>query len=112
MTASIMARPTTGAGPAPESQEPPMTVTDTDLRNLFELIRKRRIEINPDWQYADRITRAVIDDAVYEAEQRKFVELHADGEVTTTKAGRQWLNGDVDETPTVPAAVFQPAAVA
>lgn len=110
MTASTMARPTTGAGPAPRNQEPPMADTDTDLRELFELIRKRRIEINPDWQYADRLTGAVIDDAVYDADRRGLVELHPDGSVTTTKAGRQWLSGVLlEEDPTLHAVVFQPA---
>lgn len=112
MTTSTMARPTTGAGPAPKNQEP-MTVTDADLRDLFELIRKGRTEINPDWQYADRITRAVIDDAVYEAERRKLIELHPDGSVTTTKTGRQWLSGALTaEDPTPCAVVFQSSAVA
>lgn len=89
-----------------------MTVTDTDLRHLFELIRKRRIEINPDWRYADRLTRTVIDDAVYEAERRKFIELHTDGSITTTRTGRQWLTGDTSDTPAPCAVVFQPPAVA
>ncbi len=113
MTFRTTARPTTGAGPTPKDHA--MTVTDTDLRDLFELIRKRRIEINPDWRYADRLTQTVIDDAVYEAERRKFIELHADGSITTTRAGRQWLTGETDassDTPPPRAVVFQPPAVA
>jgi hypothetical protein len=104
MTTSTAARPSIGAGPAPKDHT--MPVTDADLRNLFELIRKGRIEINPDWQYVDRLTHTVIDDAVYEAERRQLVDLHADGSVTTTKAGRQWMSG------AVAAVVFQPPAVA
>lgn len=110
MTASTMARPTTGAGPAPEDHT--MSVTDADLRNLFELIRKRRIEINPHWQYTDRITRSVVDEAVYEAERRTFVELLPDGGVKTTKAGREWLSARIlAESPALRTVVFQPPAV-
>ncbi len=110
MTTSTTARPTTGAGPAPKDHA--MPVTDTDLRNLFELIRKGRIEINPDWLYADRITRTVVDEAVYEAERRTFVELLPGGEVKTTKAGRQWLSASLlAESPALRPVVFQPPAV-
>ncbi len=112
MTTSTMARPTTGAGPAPK--EPPMTVTDNDLRNLLDLIRRGRVEVSPNWNYVDRLERGtVVDDAVYEAEKRGLVQLLIDGSITNTKAGRQWLSGKaVTADPTSHAVVFQPPAVA
>ncbi|MCG5464184.1 hypothetical protein MED01_002349 [Micromonospora sp. MED01] len=88
-----------------------MTVTDIHLRDLFELIRKGRVEINPDWLYADRLTGTVIDDAVYEAAERGLVELHADGSVKTTKPGRRWLSDLIlAENPALRPVVFQPPA--
>ncbi len=114
MTTSTMARPTTGAGPAPENQETPMADYRTYER-ILTAIGAGRISRDPHtYEYVDSKNMfRNVDLLIFELEDCGWVRLHMDGRVEVTPDGEAWQARPRRRGP-VPAAQFsdQPGQVA
>lgn len=90
MTAGTMARPSIGAGPAPQDR----TMNNSTLERLYDAITAGRISRDPTtYGYVD--SEGLIrnpDLALYELEDKGFVRLHLDGRIETLPKGEGWRN--------------------
>lgn len=111
-TTTTMARPTTGAGPAPKDQEPPMPDYRTYER-ILNAVNAGRIRRNPHtYEYVDeRHKFRDLDLLIFEMEDCGWLRLHVDGRIEVTSDGETWM-GRTRRGGTAPAVDFsdQPGA--
>ncbi|MFG2046171.1 hypothetical protein ACGFIW_01905 [Micromonospora sp. NPDC048935] len=92
MTASTMARPSIGAGPAPRNQDNTMTDYRTYER-LINAINAGRIRRNPfTYEYVDDKGKfSNLDLLIFHMEDCGWVRLHIDGRIEVTRDGEAWM---------------------
>ncbi len=92
MTVSTMARPTTGAGPAPKEQN--RVISNRTFERLLIGVRAGTVRLDPrDYRYR-AANGTDMDEATYEAasQEKGWVTLAPGMPPQITAAGRAWLN--------------------
>lgn len=112
MTTATMARPSIGAGPAPQNQDNTMADYRT-FERILNAVNAGRITRNPfTYEYVDTKGKfRDLDLIIFEMEDCGWLRLHVDGRIEVTSDGDAWM-GRTRRGSTAPAVAFsnQPGA--